>query len=638
MKNGYAHMVQDDYVARVRRLLAERRARLAGVRTLEDARAYQAYVQRAIDAAFAPRPPRTALNARVTATRQRDGYRIENLLFESRPGLLVSANLYVPEGLQASAPAVLATCGHSDNGKALSTYQEFCLRLVHAGFVVLIYDPLNQGERDQYALLEQHDCVANCCAAHNMMGKQLELVGENLSMWRAWDGIRALDYLLTRPEVDARHVGLTGNSGGGTMTTWIWPIERRLTMAAPSCFVTSFLNNLENELPADCEQYPPGLLGAGLDMADMFIARAPDPAILLGQRYDYFDRRGFAQAAEEVQRFYALLGASERFASYLGPRPHGYGRENQEAMVAFFARQAGLPEPEPLDDPAVEEDAALWATPGGQVVHAGATPIYRLIAARADELAATRPALAPEALRATLTRLLSLPAARGIPHHRNLRPTNGANGVTYGRYAIETEGDIRAILYRRMLEPSILGALEVPEETHLYLPHLASAEDLVDAPYAVALQQERELYALDVRGLGESAPDEEGSFWQCYGMDYMHHGHGVLLDESYLGRRVYDVLRTLDLLAALGARTLHLHGRGQGALLALYAAVLHPRVTHCTLVNAPASYRAWCEAPLVAWPSANFVRKGLAHFDLPDLLAVLGDRVSVIDPWGPEMA
>ena len=100
---------------------------------------------------------------------------------------------------------------------------------------------------------------------HIYAGNQQFLVGEFFGAWRAWDGIRALDYLLTRPEVDPKHVGITGNSGGGTMTTWLCGVEPRWTMAAPSCFVTTFRRNLENELPADTEQCPPRVLALGLD-------------------------------------------------------------------------------------------------------------------------------------------------------------------------------------------------------------------------------------------------------------------------------------------------------------------------------------------------------------------------------------
>ncbi len=122
---------------------------------------------------------------------------------------------------------------------------------------MLIFDPLGQGERLQYPTDALKSQIGVGVPEHLYAGNQQFLVGEFIGTWRAWDAIRALDYLLTREEVDRRHLGVTGNSGGGTMTTWLCGVESRWTMAAPSCFVTTFRRNLENELPADTEQCPP---------------------------------------------------------------------------------------------------------------------------------------------------------------------------------------------------------------------------------------------------------------------------------------------------------------------------------------------------------------------------------------------
>ena len=642
VQNGYQRMVLDDYVGKVRQISQERKARLKRIVTRDQAEAYQQHVREAIHSAFSPRPPKTELNARVTGVVERSGYRIEKVTFESRPGCLVTANLYVPDGLEEAAPCVLGTCGHSEDGKACDLYQGFCQRLVRAGFVVLIYDPFNQGERDQYYGLSSREAVAGCCQAHNMMGKQLELLGEFFGMWRAWDGVRALDYLLGRPEVDPARVGLTGNSGGGTMTTWLWALEERFTMAAPGCFITTFLHNLENELPADNEQCPPGVIGAGLEMADFLIAGAPKPVLLLGQTYDFFDRRGLCQAYEDLQHFYACVGAQENVDLFIGPQGHGYSVHNQEAMVAFFARHAflarhaGVPlvrtnETETLDA------VTLFATPQGNVVAAGATPVYELIADRAREIEAQRRPLDAEKLKANLGELLALPDERPLSRYRIPRAVRHDDEV-FARYAIETEGHVRAILWKRLTHPERPHSLDVEPEVNLFMPHLSSEIDLMEDPLAISLKASPPLYALDVRGLGESLPEEQcPGFFQPYGMDYMFHAYGLLLGQSYMGRRVYDLLCAMDLLASEGAEAIRLYGRGQGALLALFAALFHERATSVTLKNAPQSFIEWTQTPLVAWPAANFLRSVLKVCDLPDCMRVLNDRLRIIEPWGPDM-
>jgi len=633
---GYGHMVLDHHVDRVREIYEARAERLASLRTRVQALKYQQDTRRAIARAFGARPPKTPIDARITGVVERRHYRIEKLLFESRPGCLVTAHLYVPKNLDGRAPAVLGTCGHSESGKLEGFYQGFCQRLVRSGFVVLIYDPFSQGERDQYWRLKERAAVGGCCLAHNMMGKQLELNGEWFGAWRAWDGIRALDYLLTRPEVDRTRVGLTGNSGGGTMTTWLWAIEPRITMAAPSCFVTSFLSNLENEIPADCEQYPPGVIGAGLDMADFTIARAPDPVLLLGQQFCFFDRRGLRDAYDDVRRFYALLGAPRRNNDlFIGPNPHGFSPHNQQAMVEFFSRHAGQ-RPSRLRQTEELDAAEGNVTPCGNTVAAGATPVYELIASRAQDLRASRNRIAGADLIRRVRRVLHLPSRRGAPHYRVLRSTS-VDKFSVSRYAIETEESVRAILRKRLLDSSRAQTLDVESEVRLFLPHVASEDDLTQDALARSLAKQGCLYLLDVRGLGESRPDEGKDFFQAYGMDYMHHGHGLLLGESYLGRRVHDTLATVDLLIAEGARRVHLYGRGQGAVIALFASLLHSDIRTVTLKNAPLSYHAMTQVPLVAWPAANFPRGVLEHFDLPDCYRALGKRVQLIQPWGPDM-
>jgi dienelactone hydrolase len=631
-------MVLDHMVQRVRQMREERLERLRSVRTPRAARAYRDACLKAVQRAFSPRPRRCALKPVVAGVVERDGYRIEKTRFESRPGFWVTSSVYVPAALSGKAPAVVAPCGHSMEGKACEAYHTFCQKLVRQGFIVLIYEPCNQGERDQYALLDNRECVASCCPAHNMMGKQLELVGDYYGMWRAWDGMRAVDLLLARPDVDANRLGVTGNSGGGTMTEWLWAGDERFTMAAPSCFVTTFMRNLENELPADCEQYPPGVIGAGLEMVDLMIARAPKPALLLGQKYDFFDRRGLAEAFEELQRFYAVLGAEEDAELFIGPTTHGYSPHNQDAMVRFFCKHAGLGEPQPVEQLDTVTMADVQVTESGQVVQDGSMPIYELIDARAGDLAAKRPALTPDGLRKRLGALLHLPKRSGTPHYRVVRAA-GIAGRTYARYAVETEGHIRALLKKRLVTASHSHTLDVEPEVHLYLPHISSEEDLAEEPFASSLNADGPLYALDVRGLGESMPESHGSagFFQPYGMDYMMHGHAILLGESYLGRRVHDLLSVMDLLTANGAETVHLYGRGQGALIALFACLLHDAAGALTLKHAPLSYRGWTAAPLVLWPSANFLRGVLKWLDLPDCYRLLGDRLHMIDPWGADM-
>jgi pimeloyl-ACP methyl ester carboxylesterase len=217
------------------------------------------------------------------------------------------------------------------------------------------------------------------------------------------------------------------------------------------------------------------------------------------------------------------------------------------------------------------------------------------------------------------------------------------------RYAVETEMPIRALLWKRMAQPAHCFSLDVEDKVTLYLPHLASEADLGDESIvALCGLDPSPIYALDVRGLGQSLPEEQqsgapdDSFFEPYGMDYMMHAYGLMFGESYLGRRVYDVLCTMDLLCQEGATSVRLIGRGQGAVIALLSALFHERVAGLTLVNGPRSWFEWTQTPWVSWPAANCLRGVLAVCDLPDCVRVVRERlgaesVQIVEPWGPTM-
>lgn len=408
----HSHALHTYYLEQLQGLAERRATKLAALSSGgADLDSYIAHARAAVVAAFPLPADRCPLNAVVTRTLpdRGGGYTIECVHFDSRPGVPVTANLYLPlAAATQKVPAVLFSCGHSASGKGEDKYQQACGRLAAAGFAVLIYDPICQGERDQYAdtLPPGHGLRGSCVQAHNMLGKQMELLGDFFGAWRLYDGIRALDYLLSRPEIDDTRVGMTGNSGGGTMTSWLWAIEPRFTMAAPSCFITTFERNFENELPADSEQYPPGVLGAGLEMADLLLAtNFPKPLLLCGQRYCFFDRRGLAEAHAELEAVYALRGAAQDVGLFVGENNHGFHEDAQTAVAAFFCQHAGLPAPDAARAlPKALPAEAMLVCAGGQVLGAVPAP-------------APRPALSPP----PPPRMPSGVFARSIPYAKYLR-------------------------------------------------------------------------------------------------------------------------------------------------------------------------------------------------------------------------
>lgn len=629
-------MVQEWMVGQVRHAEQNGLRSKSALRNRADAETYVGLVRSRIHSCFGDFPERSPLNPKVTGVLERDRYRIENILFESRPGFLVTANLYVPKGHRFPRPGVVGSCGHSVNGKAAETYQAFCQGLARLGYVVLIFDPIGQGERLQYTDSELKPRRGVGVSEHLYCGNQQFLVGEFFGTWRAWDGVRALDYLLSREEVDPDHVGITGNSGGGTMTTWLCGLDSRWTMAAPSCFVTTFRRNLENELPADTEQCPPRALALALDHDDFLAAMAPKPVMILAQERDYFDVRGSTEAYGRLRRLYSLLGAEERVEFFVGPRHHGFSKENREAMYRFFNRVVGIDEDPSEDRIVVEPDELLQCTPRGQVADMGSRPIYLFTAERSRELRRARPDLHGDRLRQAVLETLKMPPIPdSLPDYRILRPAPAAGFPLphAGVYLVETEPGIHAVVRRLDAEPLYSRPPAAGTGAILYVSHQAGEHELAHEPLVrrvFAEEGEVPVFACDLRGCGDSRPDVASRGWDgyvaLYGSDYMLAAHSIMLDRPYPGQRTFDLLRVLAWLAGLGHTEIHTAASGWGTVPAACAALLSDNVVRVTLAGAPESFASIAESEDYDWPLSSLIPDVLRHWDLPDVYGELQDK------------
>jgi len=642
-------MVQEFYVEQVRAAEKIGLDAQAALKTKADAEAYVRGVREKIATCFGKFPEKTPLNAKVTGKLDRDAYTIEKVIFESRPGFLVTANLYLPKAAKGPRPGVVGSCGHSHNGKAEPAYQSFCQGLARMGYVVLIFDPIGQGERLQYGHVEKHERPGVGVGEHLLAGNQQFLVGEFFGSWRAWDGIRALDYLLSRPEVDPKHVGITGNSGGGTMTTWLCGVESRWTMAAPSCFVTTFRRNMENELPADTEQCPPHCLALGLDHCDFLAAMAPKPVAILAKEKDFFDARGSEEAYRRLKRLYTLLGAEENVKLHIGPTAHGYSIENREAMYQWFNKATGISDAKTEPKLTIEKEEDLWAAPKGQVSELKSRTVFSFTQEVAQVQEKKRIIKRKNIARLPLEGAGQLDLARwfpkpeGVPDFRILR---GGGARKYPKpqatsYAVETEKGIFAVVYRLSDAGHISRPTKDESPAILYVSHHSADAELRDEPLLAELvkaEPKTPFYAMDVRGIGESRPDTCGGtnqFLTPYGSDYFYAIHGIMLDRPYVGQRTFDVLRVLTWLADIGHKEVHLVAKGWGTIPATFAAILSDAVKRVTLKNALTNYADVAQSETYTWPLSSFVPGVLRSFDLPDCYKALeAKKLKQIEPLG----
>jgi dienelactone hydrolase/pimeloyl-ACP methyl ester carboxylesterase len=625
--NRFSRMVQEWFVDQVLAAEDKIKQRLAALKTKDDAEGYVRSVQQRVRESFGPEPERTPLNARVTGVVERDTYRIEKVIFESRPNFPITANLYIPTNRKLPLPGVVGSCGHSATGKAIETYQSFAQGLARLGYVMLIFDPIGQGERLQYVNENLKPRHGNGVSEHLWAGNQQYLVGEFFGAWRAWDGIRALDYLLTRKEVDPNQVGITGNSGGGTLSTWLIGLDRRWTMGAPACFPTTMRRNLENELPQDTEQCPPRAIALGLDHSDFLAAMAPKPLIILAKEKDYFDVRGALENFGRLKHLYTLLGKPENVALQIGPTEHGYSQENREAMYRWFNRVTKISDAQTEPKLTIEKDEVLQCTEHGQVAELKPRTVFSFTQEKSRQFAEQRGQPAGQALKDAITEVLDLPPLPDdAPDFRILRPARTRN---YPRrfattYAVETEPGIFALVTRLSDVSHVSRPPQDPRPATLYVSHHSADAELRSEPLIKELLAEGDsdapFYAVDLRGVGDSRPDTCGSdqFLNPYGSDYFYAAHAIMLDRPYLGQKTYDLVRVLDWLRSFGHRDIHLAAKGWGALAATFAAVLKNRVKQVTLKQGLTSYAAIAETEDYNWPLSTLPPGILARLDLPD--------------------
>src|SRR5262245_1929197 len=420
-----------DYLDQIAlRYLAERERRVAQISTREEIEQRRRFIREKILQSIGGLPERAPLNPRLTGTLKRDGYRIEKIIFESQPAFYVTANLYLPETGRGPYPGILMPLGHENGGKAHDAWQRLAITFAKNGFSILLYEPISQGERVQlYDPDLGESKVRQATSEHTLAGAQCLLLGHSFARHVIWDGMRALDYLISRPEVDSSRIGCTGNSGGGTLTAYLSALDDRIKVAAPSCYLTNWKSLLETIGPQDAEQNLPPFLSDGLDQADFVMAFAPKPYLILSAARDFFPIARARQTFREVKRLYGLMGAEEKLNMVEADDGHGYTRPRRLAAYRWMNRWLKGAD-EPIDEPEIEIESEddLRCTRDGQVsLSLGGETIFSLNLAEARRAKPKRGAITtPEDLRrfqaetrAQVQRLTAFERPAGKPNARS---------------------------------------------------------------------------------------------------------------------------------------------------------------------------------------------------------------------------
>jgi dienelactone hydrolase len=614
-------------------------------------------------------PERTPLNARTVGKLEGKGYRVEKVMFESRPRHHVTGTLYLPL-TKAPYPAVLVPCGHSHNGKASGHYQRISILLAKNGIAALCYDPVGQGERYQmidykndheqfkalrYKLVPPHPRVQYVCTIeHTTMGLGCTLLGSNIAQFRIWDGMRAIDYLQSREDIIADKIGCTGISGGGTMTSYLMALDERIVAAAPGCFPMTYRRLIDTKGAQDGEQAIFGQIAFGMDQADYFMMRAPRPSLILGATRDAtFDIEGTWPLFREAKRFYTRLGYPERMDMIEADVPHGFYYPLREASAQWMRRWLlGIDDvvrefedlPDPLDDKqmrALNEgdwtDQELRCTPEGlTLLMDGERSVFEINAEQEKELREKREAVWNELK--VLERRGLIRKTIGLETERKNTIMRSAGGIDRSGYRIEK----MVVTSEPGIDLPVLAFIppNPKKGAVLYLHGTSMAADAEPGGEIEKLMKEgdRLVFAAELRGIGETETghDKRDYGGGQFGRDVQEIFLAYLMGRSYVGMRTGDVAALTRFLGNYlemnnHPEKIHLVAQGEAAIPALHAAALYPdRFESVRLTEMIVSWAEIVSTPENLNQAVSVVHGALKHYDLPDLIEMAGkDRVTI---------
>ncbi len=604
--------------------------------TAEEIAGYQRRMRELVLQAIGGLPERTPLNPQITGTVVRPGYRAEKIVFESQPKHYVTALLFLPdaERFKPPYPGVIVPCGHNILAKEYEVYQSMGALLALSGMVGLVIDPIDQGERGQY-LGEGGWPEISSVSGHINAGIGSILLGQNAARFEIWDDMRAIDYLQSRDEVDPRRIGCAGCSGGGTQTSYMMALDERISAAAPSCYLTSMYRLLTTYGAQDSEQNIFGQLAFGLEHADWIMMRASTPVLICAATKDAFDIGGTWDTFRYAKRLYSRMGFAERLDIMENDVIHSYGPGHREGTARWMSRWL-LGKDQVITEPKIEllTNEECRCTPKGQVMLLpGARSVYDLNEDRENKLAELRKVKWAAGDRAELLaevrRLAGIRRLEELPKPRvELIGNVVRDGYNIEKLVIEHEEGI--------VLPALLFLPENPKPAAavLYVHQQGKAFDAgPDGPIERLVRGGKMVLAVDLRGTGETQAALSGNL---YNDEFREASIAYLLGRSYVGMRAEDVLVCARYTAeriGQGENKVELIAVGSVGIAALHAAVLEPKLF--ATVHLSQMLKSWAttiHGRLNTNQMANVIHRSLEHYDLPDLMEVLSERLTVERP------
>ncbi len=555
-----------------------------------------------------PVPDKTPLQATVTGTIERGDYRVEMLHYQSRPGLYVTANLYRPARVQDGQrlPGLLYVCGHSGRGRNgnKTAFQSHGIWLARHGFVCLLVDTLQLGE------------IAGIHHGTYREGRWWWLSrGYTPAGVECWNGIRGIDYLISRPEVDPDRIGVTGISGGGAATFWIAAADERVKVAIPVSGMADLISYVPNRVingHCDCMflynayQWPWTRIAALV---------APRPLLFVNSDHDtIFPMDANERVINRLERLYSLFGKSDLVDSVVSVGGHAYRKDIREASFRFLNTYLKN-DPRPILDSEVDlvtgpreeihpiQPEQLRAFPLDSDIPKDArngrideefVPLAKVEVPREGQFESWKSGLLAKLRRQTFNYFPErIPAG------------HATNSDSPGVILLDTEPGISSAVRPMKTGP------ERPQRVLLVVTG-ADAADPRTAWVNGFIKETDLVYACEPRGINATAWTHKNP------PNYVERSHYLLGRTSDSGR-IWDIVAAARYLRALHTeeRPIYVVGEGAAAVLAIYAALLEPDIAGL-IINQPAATHMEKSAPALL----NVLRV----CDIPEALGMLAPR------------
>lgn len=617
----------------VHQQFADRREELARALTSpKEMQRYQDACRKRYRGIMGDFPKEGPLNAWVVDTLRQVGFRVEKIIFESKLGRYVTANLYLPEK-EGKHPAAIELCGHGLNGKA--PLSSAAVLMARNGIAVMVVDPLGQGERIQLLDDLGKPSTRGVTTEHTLLNAGCNLVGTSLAAQEYWDNHRALDYLLTRSDIDGKRIGVYGSSGGGTQTAYMIGLDSRIQVAAICSFFSQRERVMELQGPSDGCQHVPYEGRERIEVADLALMMAPKPLLILSGKYDFVDLWGAQQGFKELVQAYTVLDANDKVDMLTVETGHGLGVEKQQRLLAWFRQWLNSDQKEVPPVPTGQVPSQeLLCTPTGQVNTSCQKALS--LPQENDRLfkyyEPARMAFAAQPKEARQKKVLEL-LGISVPHTTiRVAQTGHMEGREYQiyKYQLLREGEMPVPCV--VLMPDKLSA----DKTVVLQLNESGKAGFMNEPENLLpfVAQGTILVAADLRGCGETIDPPAYNDAKYWNREYRNAMVSMHIGRPIMGQRVIDLMTVLDFITEQGrlkGYEIRVSANGLYGPVVIHAAFLDQRIKSAEISGSVKSLAEYLLNPMQRDVYSNVLYGVLKFYDLKDLMKLPQQSIRFVD-------